>query len=188
MNDNKYDSLIFMKVGQHAGEDFESIIERKRKEIKDTGMSFWGYGGPTCHPTRQIQPFAKSVIERNGSIYLCMNKIESFADPDVIPATMYSIDGISYEPIPKGILVTGSRYAIVLDEIVPDETEIELGAYEIGCGVSRGRAASNYIKGHVDKACLEMNVTRLIDPNIVSNKKKISFIARMKDPYAIFVK
>ena len=60
----KSESFVFMKVGQHAGEDFESIIKRKTEEIKNTGMSFWGYGGPMCHPTKQIQPFAKSVIEK----------------------------------------------------------------------------------------------------------------------------
>jgi len=184
----KSESFVFMKVGQHAGEDFDSIIQRKMKEIEATGMSFWGYGGPTCHPTRQIQPFAKRVIEKKGNIYLCMVKINSLADPDVLPATMYSVDGIKYDPIPEGIKVTGSRYAIVLDEIVPEEIEIPLSAYEVACGISRGRLAIDYIKGHVDKACLEFNPERL---SVSKDEKKIkttSYVAKMTEPFAVFIR
>lgn len=180
------ESFVFMKVGQHAGEELDSILERKREEIKKTGMSFWGYGGPTCHPTKQVQPFAKYIVEKKGSIYLCMEKIKSFADPDIVPATMYSVDGINYTPIPEGITVTGSRYAIVLDEIIPEEFEIPIEAYEVACGKSMGKPASTYIQGHVDKACLEVNFNRMAD--ITNKRKKISFIARMKEPYAVFVK
>lgn len=183
---DKSDAFIFMKVGQHAGEDLESIIDRKQEEIRRTGMSFWGYGGATCHPMRQVQPFAKQVVEKKGSIYLCMERINSFADPDIVPATMYSVDGLNYSPIPEGINVTGSRYAIVLDEIIPEEFEIPLDAYEVGCGRSMGRPASSYIQGRVDKACLVLNTNRLAD--VSDRKKQISFVARMKEPYAVFVK
>lgn len=177
-----------MKVGQHANENFDTIIKRKIKEIEDTGMSFWGYGGPTCHPTRQIQPFAKRAIEKNGSIYLYMEKINSNADPDIIPATLYSEDGISYKQIPNGIKVTGSRYAIVLDEIKPEEIEIPISAYEVGSGISRGRSANEYIRGHVDKACLELNLNRIPEAEMDQKVKKISYVARLKDPFAVFVK
>jgi len=188
MVNTKSESFIFMKVGQHAGEEFDDIINRKMKEIEETGMSFWGYGGPTCHPTKQVQPFAKYIVEKKGSIYLCMEKISSFADPDVVPATMFSTDGITYSPIPDGINVTGSRYAIVLDEIVPEEFEIPFGAYEVASGRSKGRPASNYIKGRVDKACLEFKPERMIASEAEEKIKKLSFVARMKDPYAVFVK
>ena len=182
----KSDAFIFMKVGTHAGEDLDTIIERKLREIEKTGMSFWGYGGPTCHPTKQVQPFAKKVVEKKGSIYLCMEKIHSLADPDIVPATMYSVDGVNYSPIPDGITVTGSRYAIVLDEIVPEEFEIPLDAYEVAYGRSAGRPASGYIQGHVDKACIELNPNRMIGAS--DKKKVISLVGKMKEPYAVFVK
>ncbi len=182
----KSEAFIFMKVGTHAGEDLDTIIERKLREIEKTGMSFWGYGGPTCHPTKQVQPFAKTVVEKRGSIYLCMEKIHSLADPDIVPATMYSVDGVNYSPIPDGITVTGSRYAIVLDEIVPEEFEIPLDAYEVAYGRSMGRPASGYIQGHVDKACLELNPNRMIGAS--EKKKVISLVGKLKEPYAVFVK
>jgi len=184
----KSESFVFMKVGQHAGEDFDSIIQRKMKEIKTTGMSFWGYGGLTCHPTRQIQPFAKRIIEKKGNIYLCMVKIDSLANPDILPAKMFSIDGIKYDPIPEGIKVTGSRYAIVLDEIVPEEIEIPLSSYEVASGKSRGRRAIDYIRGHVDKACLEFNPELLPVTKEEERIKRISYVAKMKEPFAVFVR
>lgn len=183
---DKSDAFVFMKIGAHAGEDLDSIMRRKLDEIKYTGMSFWGYGGPTCHPTKQIQPFARRIVEKKGYIYLCMETIESNADPDVIPATMYSADGINYKPIPDGICVTGSRYAIVLDEILPEEFQIPIEAYEVASGRSMGKPATAYIRGHVDKACLEFNSSRLIDST--KKTKKISFVGRMKEPYAVFVR
>ena len=188
MLDTNKDAFIFMKVGQHAGEDFDTIIKRKIKEIDETGMSFWGYGGPTCHPTKQVQPFARKVIEKQGSIYLFMEKINSYADPDIVPATLYSVDGINYNEIPKGINVTGSRYALVLEEIVPEEIELPISAYEVGCGKSKGRPATNYIIGHVDKACLELNPERFIDAEVDKKIKKISYVAKIKNPYSVFVK
>jgi hypothetical protein len=155
------------------------------EEIKVTGMSFWGYGGQTCHPTKQIQPFAKKVIKQKGQIFLYMEKINSFADPDIIPATEYSVDGIRFQPIHDGINVTGSRYAIVLDEIRPVEMKIPFSSYEVAYGNSRGKLATDYIKGRVDKACLDFNqeLSHLSD-----TEKIISFIAKMKAPYAVFVK
>lgn len=183
---SKGDAFVFMKVGTHAGEELDSIIKRKLKEIEKTGMSFWGYGGPTCHPIKQIQPFAKRIVEKKGNIYLCMETIQSNADPDIVPATEYSVDGISYEPIPDGITVTGSRYAIVLDEITPEVFDIPIEAYEVASGRSKGRAADSYIRGHVDKACIELVNERM---SLVTDKfRHISLVGKMKEPYAVFVK
>ena len=185
INLNK-DAFIFMKVGAHAGENFDSILKRKMEEVKKVGFSFWGYGGKACHPLNQVQPFAKKTIQRKGSIYLFMEHINSNADPDIVPATEFSEDGIHWKPIPDGILVTGSRYALVLDEIKPGELEIPISAYEVGIGRSMGKSADNYLKGRIDKACLEFNPERLVGAEVKS--KKISYTSKLLDPYAVFVR
>src|SRR5438477_290714 len=56
---NLPDRFLFMKVGNHANETWEQILERKRKEYDRTGRTFWGYGGTTCHPLGVVQPFAR---------------------------------------------------------------------------------------------------------------------------------
>ena len=65
--------LLYMKVGMHAQEGLEAIIERKTKEIEKAGHALWGYGGSTCHPQTMVQPFAKSYERRGSLIYLCMD-------------------------------------------------------------------------------------------------------------------
>ena len=50
------DTIVFMKVGRHAGETFEEILERKQREYERAGRIFWGYGGGTMHPTQKVQP------------------------------------------------------------------------------------------------------------------------------------
>src|SRR4051812_41611270 len=110
------DCFLFMKVGDHAGEPWEAILERKRREFTKAGMIFWGYGGTACHPLSQVQPFARLSIKQQGRIFLVMEHIDSKADPDIVPATQYSSDGINWKPIPEGISVLGSKYAFVLDE------------------------------------------------------------------------
>ena len=54
--------FIFMKVGVHAQETLTDIIARKQRELKDAGVSFWGYGGNTCHPTTKVQPFVSKLV------------------------------------------------------------------------------------------------------------------------------
>ena len=181
-------AFIFMRVGRHAGEDFEEILERKRRELEQSGVIFWGYGGTTLHPIRQVQPFAKLWIENNGSIEILMQPIDSRADPDVLPANEFSVDGITWKTLPSGVKVTGSRYAIVLDEIKPGELSLDLGEFEVGIGPSRGRNASNYLRGRVDKGCLVARQS--IGAEIDAGRKPISigYQARLKDPYAVMLR
>jgi len=148
-------TFVFMKVGNHAGEDFESILKRKNRERERAGRIFWGYGGSVCHPLMQVQPFARQYIKnQGGDIFLLMEPVNSKADPDIDPAKEYSSDGANWQAIPDGIEVTGSRYALVLDEIHPVDIEISLQDYIVGVGHSRGKVASGYVLGRVDKACL----------------------------------
>jgi hypothetical protein len=180
------EAFIFMKVGNHAGETLEQILERKQREYDVAGKIFWGYGGTSCHPIFQAQPFARMHAEKMGNIYLVMQSIISKADPDLVPATQFSYDGVNWEAIPPGINVTGSRYAFVLDQIVPGELEIDPSEFVVDIGPSRGKRASEYLRGHVDKACLVKSTPSVVqEPGI---RKKGDLIARMHEPYAVLLR
>ena len=181
-------AFVFMRVGNHAGEDFESILERKRREYEASGMIFWGYGGTTLHPIRHVQPFAKMRIAQEGSINIVMQAIDSKADPDVLPANEYSVDGVNWEPIPSGIEVTGSKYAIVLDEIIPGQLDLNLGDFEVGIGPSRGRNAAQYLRGRVDKGCFVSRDAKDTDPEVQPKIVPIGFQARLLDPFAVMLR
>lgn len=181
--------FLFMKVGDHAGENWEAILARKRKEFDDAGFSFWGYGGNACHPISQVQPFARLAIKEQGGICLVMEPIDSKADPDVVPATEFSRDGILWEPIPKGICVTGSRYAFVLDEIKPGSLTIELSQFEVGIGPSAGKGAEAYLQGRTDKGCLVKSKNpRQSDLPPEKLVKKAGYTAALKEPFAVLLR
>ncbi|MCK9392173.1 MAG: hypothetical protein M0Q01_11485 [Syntrophales bacterium] len=178
--------LLLMKVGLHAGETFDHILERKRQEYKNAGVIFWGYGGNTCHPTRAVQPFARMKLEKRENIYIVMEEINSNHPPTKIVAEEYSVDGIHWQPIPTGIEVRSSRYAVVLDELQDGDLDIDLSEYKVAVGPSLGKVASDYILGRVDKACITKSQEPLAHrpPQI----KKISHIARIVEPYAVFLR
>lgn len=180
--------LLFMKVGVHDGEPFEEILDRKRHEIKKAGMSFWGYGGGTCHPTHQVQPFAKLKIEERENIYLVMEEIQSHHEETSKIASLYSLNGIDWKTIPDGIEVRGSRYAIVLDEIQDGDLDIDLSSYTVGYGPSRGKIAADYIKGRVDKACIERIGDKSSAITIPKSLKHVTHFGKIIDPFAVFVK
>ena len=146
-------AFIYMKVGDHAGEGFEAILKRKNRELKEAGRIFWGDGGSACHPLMQVQPFVRLYTKEQGRIYLFMEPMASKAIPDIEPSKEYSSDGAVWQPLPGGISVLGSKYALVLGEIQAADVEIQLEQFEVGVGHSRGKKASDYLQGRIDKGC-----------------------------------
>jgi hypothetical protein len=181
------DGLLYMKVGTHAQEGLDEIIERKRNEIKDAGFALWGYGGNTCHPVSMVQPFARTYKKRAGVIYLCMEPMTSrhFAEP--LRARDYSIDGVTWTEVPQSINVLGSRYALVIKELRREEFDIPLDNTKVAIGNCVGRIGSEYIAGRVDKACLEL----INDGEAASAADRIAHIglvAEIVDPFAVFMR
>jgi hypothetical protein len=181
------DSIIFMKVGRHAGETFEEILERKRQEYADAGMIFWGYGGGTMHPIMRVQPFVRMRVEHGHRVSIVMQEMNSNHPATTVFAKEFSRDGIHWEPIPDGVRVRGSRYALVLDELKEgDITEINLGEYQVGTGPSEGRLAADYIRGRVDKGVLIRNdqLATADDSKIIP----VRYGATLKEPFAVLLR
>ena len=182
-------AFIFMKVGHHSGESLESIMERKQLEITKAGRTFWGYGGTLLHPINQVQPFAKKWVHQEGAIRMLMQptKTKTKTDPHIQPAIEFSVDRRKWEPLPSGIRVTGSRYAVVLDEIKPVRLELDLGQFEVGIGPSRGRNATQFVKARVDKGCFVAARATTDDSDIPRRSVQIGWEGRLAAPFAVFV-
>lgn len=179
--------LLFMKIGTHASEDLDKIIARKRSEIANTGFGMWGYGGNTCHPASMVQPFARSFAERGQPIHLVMEQMQSNHFGSGVAAE-YSVDGQSWSEIPDTIEVRGSKYALLIEDLHADSMNLPLDQTRVPVGPSTGRLGSLYIKGRVDKACLEVtdapDLPNDREPKII----EIGLVAKLKDPYAVFLR
>lgn len=180
--------LIFMKVGLHAQESIEDIIERKQREYDQAGSIFWGYGGNTCHPLTMVQPFAKNVAESGNQVLIVMQKMNSkhAAPPEI--AKQYSDDGVNWQPIPRGIEVRGSRFAMVLDELRLEEFDLNLSELEVGVGPSRGRKGHQYLVSRVDKGCFVHTSGKMPTTPELQSTVPIGLVARVKSPYAVLLK
>lgn len=182
----KGNGILFMKIGVHAQEPIEVILERKREELRRAGVSFWGYGGATCHPFKMVQPFAREVESTGHDVYLVMHKMDSrhFAEPK--PATQYSDDGMKWKDIPNGVRVLGSRYALVLSDLDDVNSELDLGGVEVAVGPSRGRRGADYIKGQVDKGCFRLSDSP--EGARTASTKHIDLVAKLREPFAVIVR
>jgi hypothetical protein len=179
--------ILFMKVGTHAQENLDDIFVRKSKEIADCGFTLWGYGGNTCHPETMVQPFAKSFEKRGQTVRLFMEPMNSshFAEPLV--AREYSVDGLKWHPIPPAIQVRGSRFALAIKDLRKTEFALPLQQTFVAVGTSMGRRGDLYVKGRVDKACLEV-ADRPAAPNEEQPPRTIGLVADIVDPYAVYLK
>lgn len=173
--------MLYMKVGTHAGEDLESIIARKKLEIEATGFSLWGYGGNTCHPATMVQPFAAAS---SGPIVLAMQAMNSRHFAPQLRADEYSVDGVTWMAIPDAINVLGSRYALAIGSLELVEKSLDLSMTRVAVGNSKGRRGLDYVKGRVDKACLEVGDAPPDGRGVCA----INLEAELVDPFAVFLK
>lgn len=177
------DSILFMKIGTHANEELSDIIARKKREIADTGYGMWGYGGNTCHPRTMVQPFARGRARPGRPILLCMHPMESHHFAEQVRAEEFSVDGVDWRPVPASINVLGSRYALCIKRLEEVSASLPLAHTRVALGNSKGRAGNDYIKGHVDKACLEV-----VSGDSESESVSIGLIAEITEPYAVFLR
>jgi hypothetical protein len=180
--------FLFMKVGTHANEGFQSILERKRREIEEGGFAMWGYGGGTCHPITTVRPFAESFKMRGSSIHLVMEEMDSRHFAEQIPADEYSINGKEWKAINKSIhQVLGSRYALFIKDIREEDFMLPLTNTKVGVGPSEGRRGDIYIQGRVDKACLILDEVQRPEKE-EGAARHIRLVADIVAPYAALLR
>ena len=126
----------------------------------------------------------------NGKpIVLCMERMVSkhFAEP--IRADEYSTNGVNWKNVPDGIDAVGSRFALKIQDLSLADFDLPLAATEVAIGRSAGKTGSEYVKGRVDKACLNVRT----DPSLLNDPQqgkiiKIGLTAKLIEPYAVFLR
>lgn len=177
-------SIVFMKVGFHAGEDLDHIIIRKTEEQQKCGCIFWGYGGNSCHPTTQIGPFVAAALASHQRPLLAMKLTDSKFEGKPKFATEFSVDGTEWARLPDGAMVKGSKYALVCRNLRRVNTVLNLCEYEVAIGPSTGKNLGTHLRYRVDKACAAFIGNCLSLPH----KAEITYVAEIVEPYAVFLR
>jgi hypothetical protein len=172
-------AVVLMKVGYHAQEHLHSIVQRKRSELRSTGQTWWGYGGSVCNPQKQVHPFAR---ESGGAVTVVFLPTSSRPGNPSEIARSWSLDKAVWSPMPNGINVTGSKYALVLDQLEEVDESIDLARYIVGIGNSIGKPVTDYLRFQCDKACVRRN-----DASGVRDDRHVVLRGRLKEPWAVFL-
>lgn len=181
--------FLFMKVGTHANEDLQSILQRKNDEITRGGFAMWGYGGGTCHPLTMVRPFADMFQDAGEPIRLVMEEMSSHHFAEQIVAEEYSVDGKDWIAINTEIhKVLGSRYALFINNLRHEEFELPLAQSKVAVGPSEGRRGNIYVQGRVDKACLVMDTQPTPIGEGESVSRPIKLVADIVHPYAALLR
>jgi len=171
-----------MKVGYHGDETLDEIIQRKTREEKACGILFWGYGGVICHPLNQVSPFVRSAEEQGSGVKLILSVTPSKFHKKTQYAKYYSADQKTWQPMPKGSLITASAFAIICKNFRKVNYQIDISKYEVAIGPNKGKNLREYLSYRTDKACAIYN------PQFgrASHPVSIAFEADVVSPYAVF--
>lgn len=182
-----YDSILIMKIGPQGEENLPEIIERKNREAEIPGFAYWGYGGVNCSPLR-VQNWVKELKKEGKSVKVLFSITPSLFHGTHIPdAKELSEDNVSWYHVSQETRITVSKYALVLKNLRESNFALDLNAYEIAVGPSRGKILTNYLKGQSDKA-LAQRINHPIKNDTEIKERKISFTADVVEPYAVFVR
>lgn len=176
-------NIVIMKYGVHVREDVNNIISRKILEYQNCGRMFWGYNGVLCNPTTQIQPFLAKNRLCGEDTFLLLVRTYSDYNGVSYEGKEFSHDKSQWTKIPKDIKVVGSKYAIICEELMECDFQLNLNNYVVAIGNSANKSLCNYLRGRVDKACAcfkEKNDSEL------EKKVQVSFFSKILD--AVYIR
>jgi len=181
--------VIFSVIGSHAGESEDVIFARKKKEITDTGRSFWLINS-TKAKTEDIQKFCKRAHSENEEV-LCMF-IEPSSSRGSRPtktsaiASKFSIDKINWEEIPKGIKITGNikadTSALVFDELEVVERYIRIDLWNYSDFINGLGPVKTRLGGSTICAVKKFN------KGMKSRYRRVIGVGRLTKPFAVWLK
>jgi hypothetical protein len=172
-------------MGDHAGEDTNTIFDRKINDIVQTGKTFWLMKSPKARPA-QVQEFCKAK-----PVYIIF--VEPATAGGARPTTTedaakeYSPDGQSWYPFPKELSpVTGKldkgAAALVFDMMTANVTgTLDLWGY---ADFSDIREPIKFILG-CSTACAVKKDMKSHPSKMKSRYRGIVAVARLAEPYCV---
>lgn len=179
---------IISVIGDHAGEDINTIFKRKTNDIKKIGKTFWLMKSPKAQPA-QVQAICKPSP---AYIIFVEPATKGGARPTAIEdaAKEYSHDGQAWHPIPYGLSpVTGKldmgAAALVLDVMTTDVSgALDLWGY---ADFSDLQKPIKFILGCSTACAIKKDMTQHPD-RMKSRYRGIVAVARLAEPYCVLLR
>jgi hypothetical protein len=177
------DYLIVSSAGQHAQEDWHTIIERKRRDIANAGHTIWL---TNALPTRVeiVQQFCNAHNVRHVLFVAKEQKGSQKGPPTNHPAKFYSADQRTWLPI-KGISpvtgkITRATTGFWFDELEEITSKVTL---DLGCFAN---AKNGLPLSRFDQVNSAYTVQRLRP--LSGEKYHLLAVARLASPYAVWLR
>lgn len=179
---------IVSVMGCHAGEGSDAIFNRKQADIARSGITYWLMRSPKARP-HQVH-----AICRSFPAYTIF--VEPSTKGGARPTTRedeaqeYSNDAVLWHPLPKGLsrvtgkLDTGAT-ALVLDMMTVDvSATLDLWDYAEASNVHK---PLRFILG-CSTVCAVRKDTKLLPGRMKSRYRGIVAVARLANPYCVWVR
>lgn len=175
-------------MGSHAGEEAGVIFERKKSDIVRTGRSFWLIRSPKARPA-QVQELCSTPP---GYAIFVEPSTKGGARPTTQsdPAVEYSSDKIMWQRLPVGISpVTGKMgagaSALIFETINTNvHGVLDLWEYSEYSDIDR---PLRFILG-CSTVCAVRRASRAHPERMKSRFRDIVAVARLKEPYCVWVR
>ena len=179
---------IISVMGSHAGEDADVIFERKKADIQAVGMSFWLIRSPKARPA-DVQKMCSTF---SGYTIFIEPSTKGGARPttELNPAKEFSRDRNLWNRIPNGIgPVTGKldsgATALVFETLTTSKGGmLDLWDYSDYSDINK---PLKIILG-CSTICAARRKSKAEEERMKSRYRKIVAIARMKEPYCVWVR
>jgi len=179
---------VLSVMGDHAGEDADTIFNRKKNDITRTGKTFWLMRSPKARPA-QVQGICKTIPAYTIFVEPA-TKGGAGPTTNEDAAKEYSYDGVLWQWLPEGLspvtgkLDTGAT-ALVFDMMTTDVSGT-LDIWNYG-ELSDIQKPLNFILG-CSTVCAVRNDTKAHPEKMKSRYRGIVAVARLADPYCVWVR
>ncbi len=183
---NKY--LIISVIGPHAGEEINQIFNRKKKEIADSGKSFWLIRSHKA-TSDKIQKICKE-----GGIYCIFiepsRKSGSQDTKNASEANQYSEDKIKWSGIRDKIKVTGkidtNATALVFSSLERSDGSINLWDYS---DFNKLGEPIKIMQGASTLCCVKQPCSKEHEiKRMKSKNRKIAGFGRLIEPFGVWLR
>ena len=175
-------------MGAHAGEVADVIFDRKKMDIAKTGISLWLVRSPKARPVQVQEMFSPFP----GYTIFVAPSTKGGARPTIeaIAANEYSRDRVLWQPLPGGLgPVTGKMdscsTALVFESLTTNvQGVVDLWEYSEYSSLHRPLT----LKLGCSTICAVRRESKAHSERMKSRYREVIAVARMKEPYCVWVR